>query len=187
MKKNILKIGILAATLFITACTSDSNTDEASNLAQLQADVEELSETAQSGTWTITNFVEDGEDETSDFSGYEFTFNPDGTLVADNGTTTVTGTWSITIDDDSDDDSDDDGSDDDDSDDDGSDDDDSDDDDSDDDDDDEIEFNIFFASPETFSELSEDWYIISFSSDTIQLIDDDDDIDGTTDLLTFEK
>jgi hypothetical protein len=168
MKQHILKIGVLAATLFITACTSDSDSDDASNLAQLQADVEELNQTARSGTWTITNFVDDGQDETSDFSGYDFTFNPDGTLVADNGTTTVTGTWSITLDDDSSDDSDDDGLD-------------------DDYDDDEIEFNIFFASPETFSELSEDWYIISFSSDTIQLIDDDDDSDGTTDLLTFEK
>ncbi|MGA9239325.1 hypothetical protein [Robiginitalea sp.] len=176
MKQHILKIGVLAATLFVTACTSDS--DDLSNLAQLQADVEELNETARSGTWTITNFVDDGQDETSDFSGYDFTFNPDGTLLADNGTTTVTGTWSITIDDDSSDDSGDD------SDDDGLDD---DYDDDYDDDDDEIEFNIFFASPETFSELSEDWYIISFSSDTIQLADDDDDIDGTTDLLTFEK
>ena len=67
-----------------------------------------------------------------------------------------------------------------------SDDDDSDDDDSDDDDDDEIEFNIFFASPETFSELSEDWEILSYTSDMIQLIDEDDDgLD--TELLTFEK
>ncbi len=170
MKKQILKIGVLAATLFITACTSDSDSDDASNLAQLQADVEELNQTARSGTWTITNFVDDGQDETSDFSGYDFTFNPDGTLVADNGTTTVTGTWSITLDDDSSDDSDDDGMDDD-----------------YDDDDDEIEFNIFFASPETFTELSEDWDVISFSSDMIQLMDDDDDVDGTTDLLTFEK
>ena len=104
MKQNILKIGVLAATLFITACTSDSDNDAISNLAQLQADAEELTQTAQSGTWTITNFVDDGEDETSDFAGYDFTFNPDGTLVADNGTTTITGSWSITIDDDSDDD-----------------------------------------------------------------------------------
>jgi len=174
MKQNILKIGVLAATLFITACTSDSDNDAVSNLAQLQADAEELTQTVESGTWTITNFVDDGEDETSDFAGYDFTFNPDGTLVADNGTTTITGSWSITIDDDSSDDSSDD-----------SDDDGMDDDSDDDDDDDEIEFNIFFASPETFTELSEDWDIISFTSDTIQLVDDDDD--GTSDFLTFEK
>ena len=173
MKKHLLKFGILAAGLLITACSSDSENDDATNLAQLQADVEELTQTARSGEWTITNFVDDGKNETADFAGYDFTFNPDGTLVADNGTNTIVGTWSITIDDhssdDSSDDSDDDGMYDDDS------------------DDDEIEFNIFFASPETFNELSEDWEIISYSSDMIQLIDDDDDGAGMADLLTFEK
>ncbi|MDM9632694.1 hypothetical protein [Robiginitalea aurantiaca] len=167
MNKHFLKIGFLAAILLSTACTSDSENDDTTNLAQLQADVEELTQTARSGEWTITNFVDDGADETTDFAGYDFTFNPDGSLVADNGTSTVVGTWSITIDDHSSDDSDDDGM--------------------NDDDDDEIEFNIFFASPQSFNELSEDWDIISFSSDMIQLIDDDDDGDGTTDLLTFEK
>ena len=107
MKKSILSIGIFTAVISFTACTTDSeNNDDNLNLVQLQADVEEISTTAISGPWTITNFVDSGKNETSDFAGYGFSFNADGSLVADNGTTTVSGTWSVTIDDDTSDDSD---------------------------------------------------------------------------------
>lgn len=108
MKKYILNLGILVAVLLIAACTTDSENEDMANLAQLQADVEEITNTAILGPWTITSFVDSDKNETSDFMGYGFTFNQDGSLVADNGNTTVTGTWSITIDDDSNDDSDDD-------------------------------------------------------------------------------
>ncbi|AKA33900.1 hypothetical protein VC82_213 [Flagellimonas lutaonensis] len=49
----------------------------------------------------------------------------------------------------------------------------------------EIDFNIFFASPENFSELSDDWNIVSYSATKIELIDESSD--GEIDLLTFEK
>ncbi|WP_222983409.1 hypothetical protein [Flagellimonas meishanensis] len=110
MKKYILNLGTLAAILLIGACSTDSENDDNGNLAQLQADVEEITNTATSATWTVTNFVDSGKNETADFNGYGFTFNEDGSLVADNGSTTVTGTWSVTIDDDSSDDSNDDSS-----------------------------------------------------------------------------
>lgn len=108
MKKSILRIGLVMAVVSFTACTTDSeNNDDNLNLVQLQADVEEITNTATSGPWTITKYVDSGKNETSDFAGYGFSFNADGSLVADNGITTVTGSWSITIDDDtSDDDSD---------------------------------------------------------------------------------
>ncbi len=44
------------------------------------------------GVWYVTYFFDDY-DETSDFSGYAFTFNADGTALADNGTQT-SGSWS---------------------------------------------------------------------------------------------
>ncbi len=108
MKKNILNSGIFIALLLIVACSSDNDNDEIANLAQLQADVEEITNTAMTGPWVITNFVDSDKNETTNFNEYGFNFNSDGSLVADNGNTTITGTWSVTIDDDSNDDMDDD-------------------------------------------------------------------------------
>lgn len=110
MKKNIFKIAIVSLVVLTAACTTDSENEDIANLAQLQADVEEITNTAMTGPWSITNFVDSGKNETADFEGYGFSFNEDGSLVADNGNVTVTGTWSVTIDDDSDDDSNDDSS-----------------------------------------------------------------------------
>lgn len=110
MKKNIFKLAIVSMVLLTAACTTDSEKDDMANLAQLQADVEEITNTAMTGTWSITNFVDSGKNETADFEGYSFSFNLDGSLVADSGSVTVTGTWSLTIDDDPDDDSNDDSS-----------------------------------------------------------------------------
>lgn len=49
----------------------------------------------------------------------------------------------------------------------------------------EINFNIFFGSPDNFAELSEDWDIIERTSTKLRLRDDSSD--GSTDYLTFEK
>lgn len=49
-----------------------------------------------------------------------------------------------------------------------------------------IDFNIFFASPANFNELSEDWDVVSHSPSKIDLIHISGG-DGSTDLLTFEK
>ena len=112
MKKKNLNFGIIAALLLITSCTSDGENDEMVNSVQLQADIEEITNTATSGPWVITNFVDSDKNETTNFTGYSFSFNSDGSLVADNGTDTVSGTWSVDIDDDTSDDSSDDNSDD---------------------------------------------------------------------------
>lgn len=110
MKKNIFKLVMASMVLLTASCSKDNENDDMANLAQLQADVEEINNTAVTGPWTVTNFVDSGRNETADFEGYGFSFNQDGSLVADNGSVTVTGTWSVTIDDDSDDDSSDDSS-----------------------------------------------------------------------------
>ena len=113
MKKNVLFLGFLSIMLSFTACTNDNDdVDENIDLARLQADIDVMTNDVTSGSWVITNFVDSEKNETANFAGYGFVFNPDGSLVADNGNTSVTGTWSITIDDDSSDDSNDDSSDD---------------------------------------------------------------------------
>lgn len=48
-----------------------------------------------SGSWFVTYFFDD-KDETSDFAGYEFTFNTDNTAKAVSSANTVNGTWSLT-------------------------------------------------------------------------------------------
>ena len=141
--------------LLITSCSSndDENSD---NISQQIIQIENI---VESGTWRITNFNDSGQDETSDFAGYDFTFNVDGTLLATNGTNTLNGTWSIT-DDSSDDNS----------------------------SSDDIDFNIFFPVPDTndFEDLNDDWDIVSTSSTKIELIDISGG-NGDTDLLTLEK
>ena len=109
----------------------------------------------------ISRFIDSGVDETDDFTGYEFTFNEDGTLSATNGTSTIEGSWSVTSDDDSSDDSPDEPF-------------------------DDIDFNIFFASPDNFNELTEDWEIVSRSGTQIELIHISGG-DGSIDNLTLVK
>ena len=108
MKKNVFIYGLLLVAVLSTACTKDA--DDSNNFANLQADVETITNNVSTGSWVITNFIDSGQNETGDFTGYGFSFNSDGSLVADNGNNTETGTWSITIDDNSNDDSDDDSS-----------------------------------------------------------------------------
>lgn len=53
------------------------------------------SQIVSSGTWRVTLFTDSGNDETSDFAGYSFTFNSGGVLNAVKNGITTNGTWSI--------------------------------------------------------------------------------------------
>lgn len=156
--KNVT-IVLLLSILFIGCSSDDSNSNSDDNTS---ADL--IREIAVEGTWRISYFFDSDEDETSNFTGYVFTFGADGTLTAVKGTTSVVGDWSI-VDDSSNSSSDDDGN-------------------SSDDDD----FNIFFPVPDTndFEDLNDDWDIISYSATKIELTDVSGG-NGGTDFLTFEK
>lgn len=45
------------------------------------------------GSWKVSSFIEENENETSHFTNYVFTFNNDGTVLSSNGTNDVSGTW----------------------------------------------------------------------------------------------
>lgn len=139
-------------------CSSDDDDGSPNNNSQQIAEIEN---TAESGTWRITNFNDSGQNETSDFNGYGFSFNSDGSLVATNGSNTMTGTWSVTDDSNSSDDSS---------------------------SDDDIDFNIFFPVPDSndFEDLNDDWDVVMTTSTRIELIDISGG-NGGTDMLTFEK
>ena len=160
MKKvfNFGMLLIISFSLMSSMCSSDDDDGSPNNSQQIA----EIENTAESGTWRITNFNDSGQNETSDFNGYDFSFNADGSLVATNGSNTMTGTWSVTDDSNS---SSDDSN-----------------------DDDDIDFNIFFPVPDSndFEDLNDDWDIVSTSSTRIELIDISGG-NGGTDMLTFEK
>jgi len=154
---------IVALALITVACSKDeSDTQEITNNSNSAQQVTTLM--TQTGSWKITYFWDTDKDETSNFSGYVFSFNSDGSLVAVKGSTTVSGSWSV-LDDSNNSSSDDDGG-------------------STDDDD----FNIFFSVPTTsdFDDLIDDWDIISVSATKIELTDVSGG-NGGTDFLTFEK
>lgn len=153
---------MLGFSLMSSTCSSD---DDGGNFNDNSQQILQVENTAETGTWRITNFVDSDQNETNDFNGFAFTFSSDGTLTATNSTTTYTGNWSVTDSNSDDDSTDDDG---------GS--------------TDDIDFNIFFAVSDTnnFDDLNDDWDIVSYSDNTINLIDVSGG-NGGTDLLTFER
>ncbi|WP_369997140.1 hypothetical protein [Winogradskyella sp.] len=160
MKKvfNLGMLLMLSFSLMSSMCSSDDDDGSQNNNSQQIAEIENA---AESGTWRITNFNDSGQNETSDFNGYDFTFNSNGTLVATNGSNTLTGTWSVTDDSNSSDDSS---------------------------SDDDIDFNIFFpvSDDNDFEDLNDDWDVVTTTSTRIELIDISGG-NGGTDMLTFER
>jgi len=77
-------------TNVIGECDEDDDNDYHDDEEDLD-DAELFSELAK-GEWVVSYFFK-ATDKTSDFSGYIFTFNPDGTAMADNGTNQIDGTW----------------------------------------------------------------------------------------------
>jgi len=94
MKKtiNLGMVLMLSLALMSSTCSSDDDDGNSNDNSALIADVEN---TVESGNWEITYYF-DSTDETSDYNGYAFTFDPNGTLTATNGTNTYAGTWSVT-------------------------------------------------------------------------------------------
>ena len=43
----------------------------------------------------MQSYIDDGDDETNDYNGYNLTFNSDGTVLAENNNNTISGTWSV--------------------------------------------------------------------------------------------
>lgn len=151
--KTLRLIPFLAALFMLNVasmCSSDDNSNSS-------PDPTPVINTVNNGTWRVTFFEDSGNNETSHFTGYNFSFGPNNVLTATNGTTTYTGMWSVTSDDSNDDSP-----------------------------SNDLDFNIAFSSPANFAELTEDWHIITYTSTKIQLIHVSGG-NGGTDYLTFEK
>ena len=146
-------LSLCAIALFI-ACSSDDDNGSSNN----SSEITQIRNQVIDGSWRITSFIDSGQDETSDFNGYNFTFTSNGNLNATNMTNTETGNWSVSNSSNSSSSSND------------------------------IDFNINFNVPDThdFHDLNDDWDIVSYTSTTIVLIDVSGG-NGGTDNLTFEK
>lgn len=57
---------------------------------------QDLNDILLNGPWYVATYLDDGDDETYDYYGYNLTFNSGGSIVAENGTNTFNGTWSVT-------------------------------------------------------------------------------------------
>ena len=154
--KHLKNLFLAILVLNLVSCSDDDDSNGNGNFDS--TDVTALTSAVSNATWRITQFIDDGQDETSDFDGVIFTFNANGSIDVEDGMDTFTGTWTVELDDS----------------------------DYDDDDDlDELEFEISFSLSNDFDDLSEDWYVIEYSTNRLRLREDDDD-DDDDDLLTFE-
>lgn len=156
MKKG-LYLKFLVMLSFLLLSSACSNGDDDGGLNDNSQQISQIENIVESGNWRITNFIDSGENKTSDFTGYDFLFNADGSLIATNGTDTLDGTWSVTDDNSSSDDEDIDFN---------------------------IFFPV--PDTNDFEDLNDDWDIISSTSTKIELIDISGG-NGGTDNLTFEK
>lgn len=98
--KTIKKYSLVAVMLLVFA--SCSNDDDDNTSSTTEQEVQNTENTINDGNWVISNFNDSGEDQTSDFQGYQFTFGDNGLLTATNNSDTQTGTWSVTSDGDND-------------------------------------------------------------------------------------
>ncbi|MBC5834659.1 hypothetical protein G6N05_09330 [Flavobacterium sp. F372] len=152
------KIKLISAIIFLFIVTIFSSCSDEDDVAvNNSVDPTPVINTVNTGTWRITFYQDSGVDETSDFSGYNFSFGAGNILSATNGTNTYTGTWSVTSDNSNDDSP-----------------------------SNDLDFNIAFSAPANFTELTEDWNVISYTATRIQLIHVSGG-GGGTDYITFEK
>jgi hypothetical protein len=151
--KNFNVLHIVVMAILINLFFSCSNDSSSSN----SVDPTPVVNTVNKGTWRITFYEDSGVNETSNFTGYNFTFGPNSVLTATNGTNTYLGTWSVTSDNSGDDSP-----------------------------SNDLDFNIAFSSPSNFEELTEDWNIIERTDTKIKLVHVSGG-NGGTDYITFEK
>lgn len=155
--KTLKMLPILGCVLFLTTASTCHKDDDDSSRNDDRRENNIVEQTVQQGSWRITYYYDTDSDETGRFSNYTFSFNSGNVLVATNGDNTYNGSWSITDSSSGDDNP-----------------------------HGDLDFNIAFSSPASFSELTDDWDIVTYTSTKIELIDVSGG-NGGTDHLVFEK
>jgi hypothetical protein len=89
--QNILPLGLLFFMVSISSSCSKDDIVTAKGITAAQ-----VNNILTVGTWNVSLYDEAGTIETTDFTGYSFVFNSNGTLVATNTPITKNGTWNST-------------------------------------------------------------------------------------------
>ncbi|MBK6344932.1 MAG: hypothetical protein IPN08_01400 [Bacteroidales bacterium] len=82
----------MLVTAIIITTTACSKTDDSATTTDLSASVKKEIIT---DTWVISSYIDKGKNETSNYTGYSFTFSDNGILTANVSGNSFTGTWSI--------------------------------------------------------------------------------------------
>jgi hypothetical protein len=126
-----------------------------------QSNQKQITNISTDGTWIVSSYIDDGDDETSDYTTFRFNFLEDGVLHAtdlvSSNSNPYVGTWSLTDSNSNDDDN-----------------------------LNDLDFNINFTVSNQLDDLSDDWDIISYTDTEIKLIDVSGG-NGGTDYLTLSK
>jgi hypothetical protein len=126
-----------------------------------QSNQKQITNISTDGTWIVSSYIDDGDDETSDYTTFRFNFLEDGVLHAtdlvSSNSNPYVGTWSLTDSNSNDDDN-----------------------------LNDLDFNINFNVSNQLDDLSDDWDIISYTDTEIKLIDVSGG-NGGTDYLTLTK
>lgn len=85
--KKLLIIPVLAL-IFASCSNSDTTSDPV-------ADLSTKTNMVVQSDWIVTNYTDSGKNETSDFAGYTFSFNTDGTFTAVSASETFRGSWAL--------------------------------------------------------------------------------------------
>lgn len=82
----------LLALVLIATSTACSKSDDSATPANLSTT---LKQEIITDSWIVSSYIDKGKNETSDYTGYTFTFSDNGTLTANTSGMTFTGTWRI--------------------------------------------------------------------------------------------
>jgi hypothetical protein len=85
MKKAISFSLLVLVVSFVSCSTAGTNADI----------VTQTSQVVTSGSWRVSLFTDSGNNETTDFAGYAFSFSGGGTLTAVKNGVSQNGTWSV--------------------------------------------------------------------------------------------
>lgn len=86
----MILLGLLLSFSFVSCSGDDDNNNFSGS---------DLTEIVVGGSWRVTLYQEDAVNHTHHFSGYSFTFNSDGSLIASNESISQAGTWTTGNDD----------------------------------------------------------------------------------------
>ena len=87
--KNPFKLFLPILIFVLISCSNDSTDDLPQTINPTN-----VQNIAITSNWRVTSYLDDNKNETSDYTGYVFTFNVNGSATAVKNNQTTNGTWS---------------------------------------------------------------------------------------------